>query len=114
MNNKKLTFDELVALYKDHPNFKCDDNDLKELIEWSKTYGTSERNNYLYYGYYALIVLIVIVVIVFIYSAYYSVPIKVDIIDAMKSTKNKTSTIDIEEADIEYDELGNEIMYMDD
>jgi hypothetical protein len=109
-------FNELTKLYKNSPNYKADDEDLKNLIAWSHEYKKEQAvvNNFIYYGYYIIVIFIVIFILIFIYSAYANIKPDTKLLDEMKDPKNKSNGVEIIDTDIEYDDEGNQIIYVDD
>jgi len=104
-------FIELTKELKTSDKYKCTDEDLKELVEWGKNYKKNVIPKDYYY--YIIIVLIVLVVIIYIYGIYYGGKPKTELIDAMNDPKNKSDGIDVLDTEEEFDDDGNQIVYVD-
>ena len=106
-------FDDLVKWSKMRGAKVCTDDDMDKSVKWAQQKLRREPIPFDYF-YYGIIIFIIVMVIILILVFYYNMKPNTKDIDAMNSDKNKMSSVDIVESDVEYDEDGNEIQYGDD
>jgi len=114
MANKK--FNDLVLEFKDDINYKCTPEDFQKLMEFreeKRKESKEKKTDLLHYGYFVLVIFMVIVVILYLYNIYSNIKPRTDIIDAINDPKNKSDGMDFIETEVEYDEQGNQIVYVD-
>ena len=103
MNDKEKVnkeFDNLVRVYTNKGLIIKDENQYKNLLDWSSK--NSDIVKKTDYGYYAIIIFIIILILMILLIIYYTENITIDNLNDLLNPENESSFIEVEEYENEF------------
>lgn len=111
MDKVKLdnNFNELLKTAKLTGRNGCSDQEWKDLYSVTSAPKVQPGTDWFYYS---ILIVIILIVILICISLYYNTKPNTKVIDSMNDSSNKSYGFPVEYSDIEYDEDGNEVVFI--